>query len=160
VSTRSQQFGHVVVGLFASVLLVGVLVAGCGSTAQLVSSPSDATFDPTASSATATSELVESTTLSSAPTTTTVAPTTTTTVAPTTTTAQPTSTTVEVTTTVTETTTTTVDDSGSYTVYVTKTGTKYHRGSCSSLSKSKIPMTLAEAKAEGYEPCKICKPPS
>lgn len=43
-------------------------------------------------------------------------------------------------------------------VFVTKTGTKYHRASCSSLSKSKIEMTLAEAAAR-YSPCKICKPP-
>lgn len=43
-------------------------------------------------------------------------------------------------------------------VYVTKTGSKYHRASCSSLSKSKIEMPLAEA-AKRYGPCKNCKPP-
>jgi hypothetical protein len=43
-------------------------------------------------------------------------------------------------------------------VYVTKTGTKYHKAGCSSLSKSAIPMTLAEA-AKQYGPCSRCKPP-
>lgn len=44
------------------------------------------------------------------------------------------------------------------TVYVTKSGTKYHRDSCSSLSKSKIPMLYEEAKADGYSPCGKCNP--
>ena len=44
------------------------------------------------------------------------------------------------------------------TVYVTKTGKKYHRGSCSSLRRSKIPISLAKAKHE-YEPCSRCNPP-
>jgi len=45
------------------------------------------------------------------------------------------------------------------TVYVTKTGKKYHVDGCSSLSKSKIPMSLKEAKKEGYTPCEKCNPP-
>ncbi len=45
------------------------------------------------------------------------------------------------------------------TVYVTKSGTKYHLSSCSHLSKSKIEKTLSDAKAAGYTPCKTCKPP-
>jgi hypothetical protein len=40
------------------------------------------------------------------------------------------------------------------TVYVTKTGKKYHNDGCSSLKKSKIAMSLSEAEAEGYTPCK------
>src|SRR5688572_23265805 len=44
------------------------------------------------------------------------------------------------------------------TVYVTRTGEKYHRGSCRYLSRSKIPISLADAK-RGYEPCKVCRPP-
>ena len=44
-------------------------------------------------------------------------------------------------------------------VYVTKSGEKYHRDSCSSLRKSKIAISLKEAKKKGYEPCKICNPP-
>lgn len=43
-------------------------------------------------------------------------------------------------------------------VYVTKTGTKYHRGSCSCLSASKIEMELQNAIGSGYEPCSRCKP--
>lgn len=45
------------------------------------------------------------------------------------------------------------------TVYITKTGSKYHREGCSSLRSSSIPISLSEAKQRGYEPCKICKPP-
>ncbi len=44
------------------------------------------------------------------------------------------------------------------TVYVTKTGKKYHRDGCRSLSKSRIPISLKEA-VLGYGPCSICKPP-
>lgn len=40
------------------------------------------------------------------------------------------------------------------TVYVTKTGKKYHNDGCSSLKKSKIAISLSEAEAEGYTPCK------
>lgn len=45
------------------------------------------------------------------------------------------------------------------TVYITKTGERYHRGSCGTLRKSKIAKTLSEAKALGYTPCGLCKPP-
>ena len=41
------------------------------------------------------------------------------------------------------------------TVYVTKTGKKYHRETC---RWGKIPIALAEAKQE-YEPCSRCNPP-
>lgn len=43
-------------------------------------------------------------------------------------------------------------------VYITKSGTKYHKAGCSSLSKSCIPISLEEAKKKNYEPCKKCKP--
>ncbi|GEM_PF-4033459 len=43
-------------------------------------------------------------------------------------------------------------------VYVTRTGQCYHRGSCSYLRKSKIPMRLSEAR-KLYRPCKRCNPP-
>ena len=43
-------------------------------------------------------------------------------------------------------------------VYVTKTGSKYHRADCSSLRSSKIATSL-EAAAARHQPCKICKPP-
>ncbi len=45
------------------------------------------------------------------------------------------------------------------TVYVTKTGEKYHRNSCSYLSHSKRAVELSEAKEAGYTPCSRCKPP-
>jgi uncharacterized membrane protein YhiD involved in acid resistance len=45
------------------------------------------------------------------------------------------------------------------TVYVTKTGKKYHTATCRYLAKSKIPMSLKDAKAKGYTPCSVCKPP-
>jgi len=44
-------------------------------------------------------------------------------------------------------------------VYVTNTGTKYHVDGCRYLSKSKIRMTLEDAKRQGYEPCSVCRPP-
>jgi len=46
----------------------------------------------------------------------------------------------------------------SATVYITRTGKKYHSGGCRYLSKSKIPISLKDAKARGYTPCKVCKP--
>ena len=48
---------------------------------------------------------------------------------------------------------------GDTTVYVTKTGEKYHSDGCSSLSHSKIATTLQDAVDKGYEACKKCKPP-
>lgn len=46
-------------------------------------------------------------------------------------------------------------------VYVTASGKKYHTADCSTIAKSttKRAITLKEAKAEGYTPCKICNPP-
>ncbi len=46
---------------------------------------------------------------------------------------------------------------GGATVYVTRTGRKYHREGCRFLSKSRIPMKRDEA-VERYEPCGVCKP--
>lgn len=51
-------------------------------------------------------------------------------------------------------------DSSSMTVYITNTGSKYHLDGCRHLKKSKIPTTLGEAKAAGYEPCGTCDPPA
>jgi len=45
------------------------------------------------------------------------------------------------------------------TVYITKSGAKYHIDGCRYLSKSKIPITLQEAVQRGYTPCKVCRPP-
>ena len=41
-------------------------------------------------------------------------------------------------------------------VYVTRTGARYHKPTCSSLRRSRIPMTRSEAVARGYTPCKRC----
>jgi hypothetical protein len=45
------------------------------------------------------------------------------------------------------------------TVYITKTGEKYHRSGCRYLKKSKIAITLKDAKERGYDPCSVCDPP-
>jgi hypothetical protein len=50
-------------------------------------------------------------------------------------------------------------DERSVTVYITDTGAKYHVGSCRYLSHSKHPISLKDAKAQGYEACKVCRPP-
>jgi len=44
-------------------------------------------------------------------------------------------------------------------VYVTTTSGRYHRDWCRYLKQSAIPMSLEEAKAKGYSPCSVCKPP-
>ncbi len=54
---------------------------------------------------------------------------------------------------------TTSQQNQSQTVYITKSGTKYHNANCSSLSKSKIPISLKDAKAKRYTPCSKCNPP-
>lgn len=46
----------------------------------------------------------------------------------------------------------------SVTVYVTKTGEKYHRAGCQYLKKSCIPISLDDAK-RSYSPCSKCNPP-
>jgi micrococcal nuclease len=44
-------------------------------------------------------------------------------------------------------------------VYITETGGKYHLDGCRYLARSRIPISLSEAAALGYEPCGHCKPP-
>lgn len=46
----------------------------------------------------------------------------------------------------------------SYTVYITETGSKYHRGGCRYLAKSKIAVEYSDALARGYTACSVCKP--
>jgi hypothetical protein len=48
---------------------------------------------------------------------------------------------------------------GSSAVYVTRTGSHYHRAGCQYLAKSSIPISLAEAAKHGDLPCSRCKPP-
>lgn len=45
------------------------------------------------------------------------------------------------------------------TVYVTNTGSKYHMSGCQYLKKSRIPISLSNAKKQGYTPCSRCNPP-
>lgn len=49
-----------------------------------------------------------------------------------------------------------VDDKNSETVYITKSGEKYHRDGCGSLSKSKIAISKSKAISQGYTPCSRC----
>lgn len=42
------------------------------------------------------------------------------------------------------------------TVYITNSGTKYHKSGCKYLKKSKTAISLSDALAQGYEPCKVC----
>lgn len=44
------------------------------------------------------------------------------------------------------------------TVYVTRTGAKYHRDGCRYLSRSRIPMSLSDAQ-QSYSACSVCRPP-
>lgn len=44
------------------------------------------------------------------------------------------------------------------TVYITKTGKKYHTETCSYLRKSSIPISLKDAVDRGYTPCSRCNP--
>ena len=50
-------------------------------------------------------------------------------------------------------------DSKTETVYITRTGKKYHRDGCRYL-KSRIPISLKDAKAKGYTACSVCRPPA
>lgn len=43
-------------------------------------------------------------------------------------------------------------------IFVTATGAKYHREGCRFLNKSKIPISLEDAKKK-YAPCSVCNPP-
>ncbi|MDF2801355.1 MAG: hypothetical protein K0S61_1258 [Anaerocolumna sp.] len=43
------------------------------------------------------------------------------------------------------------------TVYITRTGAKYHRSGCRYLRQSKISISISEAK-RNYDPCSVCNP--
>jgi competence protein ComEC len=53
----------------------------------------------------------------------------------------------------------TQQDPKAQTVYITRTGKKYHREACRYLTASEIPISLKGAKAKGYTACKVCRPP-
>jgi hypothetical protein len=57
-------------------------------------------------------------------------------------------------------TTATPQAKGDQTVYVTKTGRKYHVAGCRYLSRSQYPMKLKDAVNAGYTPCSVCNPPT
>lgn len=44
------------------------------------------------------------------------------------------------------------------TVYITKTGKKYHRSSCQYLRKSQYAIAITEAVDRGYTACSVCSP--
>jgi hypothetical protein len=44
-------------------------------------------------------------------------------------------------------------------VYVTQTGSKYHRAGCRALANGAFPMPLGRALKE-YSPCEVCDPPT
>jgi len=50
-------------------------------------------------------------------------------------------------------------DQQTQTVYITRTGKKYHREGCRYLASSKIAINLKDSKAAGYTACKVCHPP-
>ena len=50
-------------------------------------------------------------------------------------------------------------ESGEITVFVTRTGSKYHRGGCRYLARSSIPISITDA-VERYGPCSVCDPPT
>ena len=50
------------------------------------------------------------------------------------------------------------EDNQNITVYITKSGTKYHRDGCRYLNKSKIPIALNELDTKKYAPCSVCRP--
>lgn len=52
----------------------------------------------------------------------------------------------------------TFSESQTITVYITNTGTKYHRAGCQYLRKSCIPISLDSARLS-YSPCSKCNPP-
>ena len=50
------------------------------------------------------------------------------------------------------------DNSTANTVYIGKTGSKYHRQTCRTLKGNGSAISLSDAKSQGRTACKICKP--
>jgi hypothetical protein len=44
------------------------------------------------------------------------------------------------------------------TVYITNTGSMFHRGNCQYVQNSKIAILKKDAIAQGYTACSVCKP--
>ncbi|HWQ30534.1 MAG TPA: TadE family protein, partial [Negativicutes bacterium] len=51
-----------------------------------------------------------------------------------------------------------LEDPSGMVVYITRTGIRFHEETCRYLRKSKLPITIREAEAKGYTPCKVCTP--
>ncbi|BDB01984.1 cell envelope integrity protein TolA [Clostridium botulinum] len=51
-----------------------------------------------------------------------------------------------------------VDNNQNYTVYKTRTGSKYHSSGCRYLKKSCYETTVSQARNEGLTPCSVCNP--
>jgi hypothetical protein len=50
-------------------------------------------------------------------------------------------------------------DNQTRTVYITRSGKKYHLDGCRYLAAGKTAISLKDAKAKGYTACKVCRPP-
>ncbi|MDE6905399.1 MAG: MBL fold metallo-hydrolase [Lachnospiraceae bacterium] len=50
-------------------------------------------------------------------------------------------------------------DNGAVIVYITDTGEKYHRDTCRFVKDGSREISLDDAQDNGYEPCKVCRPP-
>lgn len=48
----------------------------------------------------------------------------------------------------------------SVSVVVTPEGKKYHYADCRTVKKKYRVLTVAQARKQGYKPCKVCNPPS
>lgn len=51
------------------------------------------------------------------------------------------------------------EPNGTQTVYITRTGEKYHNRACQHLAKSKFEISLESAYSKGYRACAVCDPP-
>ena len=51
-------------------------------------------------------------------------------------------------------------DPATITVYIARSGERYHRDGCRYLRQSRIATTLKEAVSRGFGPCSVCKPPT
>lgn len=49
-------------------------------------------------------------------------------------------------------------DTNGLTVYITDTGSKYHRNGCRYLSRSQHAISKSDAQARGYGACSVCRP--
>lgn len=49
-------------------------------------------------------------------------------------------------------------DANELTVYITNTGSKYHRDGCRYLRQSKHAISKSNAQARGYDACSVCRP--